>query len=315
MFTLPPTLGHVPADFAVNVAATVFCLIVAALMRLFWRRASAAGAQPFFRWLTSNRRNYSILVVSIIAIAFLAIGFSFHNAMTSAGIVWLGFISLIAVSAHLLRELSAFWGIGFNYITSTVSRTTYRDTMDRTTTSFALIGTNAFSFCDLPEFAAMLKRVRESRGRVRLLLADPSSQALSEAAVTRNKPPHEYQDQARYALGRIRQLCESVGAQIEVRTYRAERMDELPIFRTMLVNDAEAVASVAVYGRGDGGQSLPQIFARKMTSPRESPRCMYSVLNRYFESFWDNSCFVSDDLMNACRAQVISGELRRDRLV
>lgn len=276
-------------DFWVSVAAAVFCGVMGLIAKRLWSYFSRAGSHSPTRTVTANRRNYTIIILSIIVGSFVIAISLFHAVMTTGGIVALALISLLGVSAHLVRELSVFWSIGFNFVSRSVSETTYRDGFDQVTNRFAMIGTNAYNFCDLPEFEKMVKRVRDSGGSARMLLAHPDSLGLKEAAFSRGLSETLYQEQGRYALGKLETLRRSLGVPLEIRLYEAECMADLPIFRIMFLNDSEAVAAVAVYGLPDHGKSLPQLYARRMESKEDCHRCMYSVLTRYFEGFWSRS--------------------------
>ena len=247
------------------------------------------------RLITSNRRNFLLAIAFLITALFVAMSTILHSRIGVTGVAVLSLISILAITVSFMIELDSFWSVGFNYISSTISLSTYKDALIRATTNFSLIGTNAYNFCELSEFEEMTKRVRDSRGRVRLLLAHPHARSLIEAALNRGLRDKIYQENAAYALGKILSISRTLGGSVEIHLYRAERIEDLPIFRIMFVNDTDAIASIAVYGRADHGKSLPQIYASKLVSQENSHRCMYSVLNRYFEACWDRSEPISSE--------------------
>lgn len=208
---------------------------------------------------------------------------------------FIGLICVISLGWHLVSELSAFWSIGFNYIDSNVPINTYRDSLNDATNCFHLLGTNAVNVCKLDEFEKMAKRVRENSGHIRLILAHPESTGLREAARGRDKREDLYRDQSIFALGKILELSDRAGIKIDIRLYMADNIEELPIFRIMIINHSDAIASIAVYGRDDHGKSLPQFYAYRKSNPDVSHKSMYSVLCRYMNSFYDVSSEMSDE--------------------
>jgi hypothetical protein len=285
---MPTSPTEISVDFAVNIGAAIVYAAVSFIIRGIWRRLSASGRAPM-RVITGNRRNYTVALIVLILLVYAGGLYNFYDDMTKAGVFWLTLIVFAWITIHLIRELSAFWVVGFNYIEKTVSASTYKDCFKRTATAFQLAGTNAYNYCETAEFDEMINRVRSNRGQLRFLLAHPSSAALQQAAINRKQVATLYQEQAEYSLGKLAHMQRDLGAPLSVHLYQADRIEDLPIFRIMLINDAHAVAAIAVYGREDHGRSLPQIYARKMSDTKDSHRCMYSVLNRYFEGFWDLS--------------------------
>jgi hypothetical protein len=223
---------------------------------------------------------FTILIVTLLI---------YSDSLTKNGIILLFTISIILIVFLLIKELIMFWNIGLKHITPTIAVDTYIRSFNSTNSSFWLIGTNAFSFSELEEFEKMLKRIRECRGEVKLLLADPESKGLVEAARNRNCKENLYQNQGRISLGHILKLKERLGLNIEIKLYNAKNIDELPIFRSMFLDGKFCIASIAVYGREDHGKNFPQIFTKCNIKKGQAPKSMYNVVHRYFQSIWDLS--------------------------
>lgn len=229
--------------------------------------------------------------------ALIILYFNFH-LLSKQGITILLLVLCFILFYLIFNETTKFWSLGLSNVTSQIAKDTYSRAFKLTNNSFCLVGTNAFSFSNLIEFEQMLKRIRESSGHAKFVLADPDCIGLVEAARNRNLAENIYQNQAKISLGKIVDIKKRLGINIEIRIYNACSIDDLPIFRSMFLDDQFCIASISVYGREDHGKSFPQIFAKNNTNRTEIPKTMYNVVYRYFRSLWNSSNILSTDREN-----------------
>lgn len=233
-----------------------------------------------------------LLVIIFIASATLLI---FFDDLNKSGIITLCLLSTFLMLSLLFREIIMFWNVGLSHITSKIAKDTYRRAFNSTNHSFYLLGTNAFSFSNLPEFEQMLKRIRQCRGDVKILVADPQSNGLTEAARIRNCMDDLYQNQGKRSIGQLLDLKYKYGIKMEIRVYNAKNVEELPIFRSMFLDRRYCISSIAVYGREDHGRNFPQIFSKSSSNRNSAPKSMYNLVYRYFLGEWDAAYFLSTE--------------------
>ncbi|MFD6516381.1 hypothetical protein [Rhodococcus sp. NPDC060176] len=290
--------ASVSQDFWINISAgftqTLLILIISFLWRFLSDHLKGRGPSKFLL----NRRNFivtsvfSIILPILIAVALFP---AFRVPQILAGLT---ICTLLIVLVLISVELNSFWKAGFTHVQSKIPKDTYRTALRKTTSEFLIIGTNAYNFASLPEFAEMVRRVRECSGKIQIVMAHPDSIALREAARLRSCREDLYRDQARFSLGVLLNLREQLSTQIEIRLYESQSVGELPIFRSMFVDNKECITSIAVYGRIDHGRSLPQIIAGGRDGTR---RPMYNALHRYYVDFYNKSSAPSLSFENQCK--------------
>lgn len=253
------------------------------LARYLYTKTNHFTTKEFFL----NRKVYlvgSVCIIIITASIFLfLVSSSVLNVNAKFFITCTSTLLLVFI---FIKELKMYWDVGLYQITPTIAKDTYVRCFNSAKYSFSLIGTNAYSFVNLEEFELMIKRIKECSGTICLLLADPHSPALIEAALNRNCKDNLYQLQASIALGQLLNMIDKLGVAIDIKIYYAMTTNELPIFRSMFIDNHLSVASIAIYGRSDHGKDFPQIFA---TNDMKSPKSMYNVVYRYFLKIWCES--------------------------
>lgn len=280
-------------DFTINLLAGFTELLLIFIIKLI-REILIKKLTLYNRKRYLYDKRYIVLVQCILAIstAMLFLYFN-YDSLTKRGVFILMALLCTILCILILKETFKFWNLGLSHIASQIAIDTYSIAFKSTNRSFYLVGTNAYSFSNLLEFEHMLKRVRESSGDVKLLLADPNSVGLVEAASNRGVRENLYGNQARLSLGQIIFLKRKLGINIEVRMYNARTIDELPIFRAMFLDEQYCVASISVYGRADNGKYFPQIFAKNNSIQNKISKTMYNIVYRYFKSLWNNTLQIS----------------------
>jgi hypothetical protein len=281
------------SNFWLGVTSSVVAAALLWVAGLSWNWASSAAKGTVSRRITRNRRNLTIILLFTLLVTLSGAIVAMGDRLSKFGVLYLAGVCIVALVWHLVTELNAFWKIGFNYVEQSISRTTYTDALSETYSEFLMLGTNAYSITRLEHLEQMMRRVRENRGEVRMVFAHPDSPGLQEAARNRNKRQDLYRDQAMFSLGYLLSLSSRLGLPVEIRLYQATGLEELPIFRIMLLNAHLAVASIAVYGRADHGRNMPQLYAYRISDASKSHRSMYSVLCRYYKYFYDKSALVT----------------------
>jgi hypothetical protein len=287
-------VANLPGEVTTALVTTIVQYLLTDVYRRAWhrlaRRRTTFGSGPW-----ADRR--FLILTSFLVVALGAVVLLFTAG--SANRMTVLFVSILFIFLILVREISSFWHFGFNYIEKSISADTYQRAFQTCRSNFRILGTNAFSFADLEEFEEMLQRIRETGGSVTLLFAHPNSNGLREAAKSRGCSETLYGRQGQYSLGRLFELTERLSLPIELRLYDAENMHDLPIFRSMFLDNRQCVSSVAVYGREDHGANFPQIIAKAPTDSRTST--IYGILNRYFNRLWYNSAEPSLDEITTFR--------------
>lgn len=285
MYMSPQTKANTTA-FLINLLTwaveIILVLLVGKLRTFLARQTKSYGKRGI---LYDRRYLIFIQIVFVLAIASSTFYFFQKQLSRSGGLTLISLTSALIIIL-LLRQLISFWRIGLVHIAPNIARDTYSRALNTVHNSFCIVGTNAFSFAFLSEFSNMLTRLAQCRGEIRILVADPDSNGLIEAARHRGCQLDLYQNQGRASLGKMIELRNELGVQMAIRLYSAPTMEALPIFRAMFLDAAECVASIAVYGRADHGSQLPQIFAKSHANP---PQSMYNVVHRYFQGIWDNA--------------------------
>ncbi|MGA2177991.1 MAG: hypothetical protein ABSH15_00115 [Verrucomicrobiota bacterium] len=275
--------------FVINLAAGFALLLIVFLYNRCIKVIRRCAKSPRIREILKDQRItiflQLFLLILVTALALILLG----SKLSKISELVLLATTLISCIFVLTRELMRFWSFGINTVEPSIAADTYAKALNASQTSFFLLGTNAHSYCALSAFEEMLKRIRQSSGQVELLLAHPDSNALVEAARNRDCEEHLYQTQARIALGRILLLKKKLGIKIEIYLYKADNIEDLPIFRAMFVNASYCIASIAVYGREDHGRAMPQMHVRHNANATDSQRSMYSVLYRYYRGVKDRS--------------------------
>ncbi|MFT4217474.1 MAG: hypothetical protein QM619_09880 [Micropruina sp.] len=264
----------------VNIAAGILQMVILWILALLWKLAARRLDQgDLARYLVDRRVMISTLMILSFALAAMIPPIDPWKVTSYTATALAAALICIAM---MFLELYSYWRTGITHVQAKVAANTYSSTLHQVSRTLFMLGTNAFNFCTLPEFEVAANSCREHRGKITLVLAHPDSAALAEAARARGSRPDLYKEQAWFSIGRVLQVKQASSASIEVRLYQARRLDDLPIFRAMFVDDRRVIASVAVYGRADHGSAMPQFFA---SCKGRRSQAMYSVLWRYASDF------------------------------
>jgi len=277
-------------NLIISVIGGIVTVIVLRLISKSWMALVNTIDKKNKRGAILYDRRYLILFQSITVLTLSLITYLiFKKTFTENGVISLLLVCFSLLLYIIFSELLGFWRIGLTHITSKISKDTYKRAFNSTHKNFSLVGTNAYNFAKLEEFERMLKRIKECRGSTRLLLAHPSSRGLKEAARNRGLKDNYYQNQAKISLGHLINLRNTLGLNLDIALYHANSIENLPIFRSMFLDDSFCVASIAVYGREDHGSVFPQIYAKSTVPVGNAPKSMYNVVYRYFCTILDDS--------------------------
>ncbi len=157
----------------------------------------------------------------------------------------------------------------------------YHEALRLCTDRMAFLGVGAAKLTADSEFGEAVLRC-SSNGPVRLLLCQPGSAILEDAARRAGRDRDEYQDRVLRSLRAVADLHKNRHALLDVRFYVNE-----PVFRLMFIDDCLCLASYSVMGESDGSQ-LPQLHIRPIDGKR-SVRSFYWAFRQHYDLLWNGS--------------------------
>jgi hypothetical protein len=132
-----------------------------------------------------------------------------------------------------------------------------------------------------PAFEEAIKRCRQNRP-IKLLLCNPSTQTLVDAAKRYGRPETEYKETVVNSLRRIAELKRKY-SNIEVKFYEG-----FQAFRLLFIDDAICLVSYYLIGEGDGSQ-LPQLHIVRPDRSERVGNSLYYPFDIYFDNLWKTS--------------------------
>ncbi|EHW0692024.1 hypothetical protein K1B30_000285 [Vibrio parahaemolyticus] len=149
--------------------------------------------------------------------------------------------------------------------------------------NFMFLGTGANKLTSHPEqFNELLKC-----GSVKFLVCDPESKALEKIS---SRAKTDYINTVKASVERLKEYVDD-GHDLELRLYKADLIEQMPIFRLAFFNKNQCLCSYNFFSPDTkDGTQLPQLH---IVHPENSknPESFYFAFNKYFERLWElNEC-------------------------
>jgi len=200
-----------------------------------------------------------------------------------SGLIYLALLTLFCYQRYLLQTV-----VGIRKIDRTMDKgINPSDALRMCTNNFKFLGIAANKLVHSNEFQGALKRCGVGAEPIEFLLLSYESRTLQFAAARASRAAEEYKNMVKYTLERLKKYKEEDGYNIQVRLYKLERDEDVPIFRLFFVDNQFVLVSYYVLGEGSGLQ-MPQIQVVKNTW-RKRTRTFYYAFDHYFKYLWVRS--------------------------
>ena len=206
-------------------------------------------------------------------------------------------VALIIVSILSLSEVIQLFFLILNYESigivnvdkTTIKGFDYKQSIQSVTSDLKFIGVGSHKLTkNVDEFTAMVKRVDSSGQEVRLILCHPESESLKELANRADLNPNLYSNRVIESL-RIIKNIKSQGFRIKVRLYKSSTLDEMPVFRVMLINKNHCLLAYSHFNDSSHqGHILPQLHLRKQDDDILNNFSLYTAFQKHFKQFWND---------------------------
>ncbi|MBA5249236.1 MAG: hypothetical protein FE834_06865 [Gammaproteobacteria bacterium] len=269
-------------------------LLVSGLIMFFISKITSIT--PYFR----NKFNKPIpkqylfialyfLLAAIVALFFIQIGFGEYISI----ILFLFFIILLVYLINFFLDLKSIGIFGFDkQIKDGIN---YKQSLSMVESDFMFLGVGAHKLTNnLCEFESALLKSDHSTKKAKLLLCHPDSEALKIIAKKAdNFNIEQYSIAVKESLTKINAL-RNKGIDFSIRFYKADTLEDMPIFRLMFFDSKYCLASYSVFGlKGSTGETLPQLYLIK----NNEGNSFYFAFSKIFEKLWSSSNeFNLDDL-------------------
>lgn len=237
----------------------------------------------------SPRAFLLILSLSWAIVNIIVISFSYSSKFIPKESLWLfSLLSCLPIIMASWHYLSRLWNLGIIYADpSARNGLDYDKSLFICRNKLDFLGVGAYKLTKSKEFINAIDRCNNQITPIRFLLCHPKGDALKIVAEHAGKPSDDYQKRVLKSLQIIADLKKDQHRNIQVRLYKGNNVENLPMYRLMFINDDLCLCSYTVWGEGDGSQ-LPQLHLRKMPYRRNTDSFYYAMRN-YFEWLWKNS--------------------------
>lgn len=209
-------------------------------------------------------------------------------------IIYLLSISFIYLSCKIIN----FRKVGILSLDVNISRgINYKRALNLTKRNLKFLGTGAdkLTSCQHEFNEAISSASRQNRAK--FLLCHPDSAALLQMAQDDGKDKNEYVNNVKRSLSKLKEIAERT-EKIEVRFYKADIPEKMPVFRLMFFNDNHCLCSFNSFGNKDKGTTSPQLHLSRPTN-HNGRNLYYSAFDKYFEDLWtqceDNKVLQKED--------------------
>lgn len=225
-----------------------------------------------------------LLLPLLLSLFILLLGSDFvTTSFIISGIIYLAFLALFCYQRYLLQTV-----VGIRRVDRTMEKgINPSDALKMCTNNFKFLGIAANKLVNSKEFEGALKRCGIGAEPIEFLLLSSESRTLQFAATRASKATEEYKDMVKYTLERLKKYKEEDGYNIQVRLYRLERDEDIPIFRLFFIDNQSVLVSYYVLGEGSGLQ-MPQMQIIKNTGGKRR-RTFYYAFDHYFKYLWVRS--------------------------
>jgi len=164
----------------------------------------------------------------------------------------------------------------------------YKSALNLVRSDFMFLGTGGHKLTQcLDEFEGAITSASQNR-TVKFLLCHPDSAALVVMAKQAKKDVDQYKYNVMSSLRVINSHIE-MGRNIEVRFYKADIVDEMPIFRLMFFNRNYCLCSYNIFGEDERqGEKTPQLHLYDHHN-KDGTGSFHIAFYRYFDRLWEQS--------------------------
>ncbi len=196
-------------------------------------------------------------------------------------------VFLIFYVYKLKNKFKRYSNIGITGIDKTAEDgLTPKKSLDMITTNLSFFGVGANKLTKEEDaFASAISRVNSRRNKVRLILCHPNNKSIKEIALRSKKSEDAYRKNIISSLKIISRLVNEHKYRIEVRFYKCDNCDKMPIFRIMLINDRHCVLSYYQFSSTHKGEKMTQLHLQKQDS--DDYFGLYSAFEEFFNEEWD----------------------------
>ena len=153
---------------------------------------------------------------------------------------------------------------------------------------FKFLGTGARKLTDnKDEFKKAIGKVNSAGKIAKFILCDENSLALEKLAQQANIRINEYKHNVRNSREYLEDLVKN-GFQIEIRKYKVDDINKMPIFRLTLINGNFAIVSYSLFNDpAHKGEDLSQVHLGDSKNERGYSVSLYHGFDKYFDNLWD----------------------------
>ncbi|WNJ95374.1 hypothetical protein RND59_14790 [Vibrio ruber] len=149
--------------------------------------------------------------------------------------------------------------------------------LDKVENNFSFLGTGANKLTSDNNFDKII-----NLDKCRILLCDPNSRGLKEIGDSSHS---NYKLTVEKSIEKIKSIIDRGNNNIELRLYKANSKEEMPIFRIALYNDMCVTSFNYFTADKKDGSQLPQLHLKKFANkPLQSG--FYYAYDTYFERLW-----------------------------
>lgn len=138
------------------------------------------------------------------------------------------------------------------------------------------------------EFSDMVKRVTQQGHEVRLILSHPQNKSLINLSTRADSSEDQYATKVKNSLKKIAQLKKDE-YKIRVRFYKADSIDDMQIFRLMIIDDNYCLVTYSQFNDSSHiGDELPQLHLKKTNQEELDKTSLFNGFQKYFKQTWDS---------------------------
>lgn len=281
-------------DFVLSIAASIIATILL-IPITFWISLGVNNYRKNRKKPPLNKAKISIFLFVLTIIIVLAI-YTFidlENQLITENrtLILLCVLTTLSIGEviQLLILILKYERIGIvNIDKTTIKGFNYKQSLQAVTSDLNFIGVGSSKLTkNIDDFTEMVKRVNNSGKEVQLILCNPQSESLIELAKRANIDSKSYSKTVIDSLRIIKDI-KSQDFRIKVRLYRSKTIDEMPVFRVMIINRNHCLIAYSHFNDSSHkGQILPQLHLRKLDDDTINNLSLFTAFQKHFKQTWD----------------------------
>ncbi len=166
----------------------------------------------------------------------------------------------------------------------------YKKSLKEVQSDLKFIGVGAGKLTrNVEEFTSMVHRVDNSGNEMQLVLCNPESKSLELLNLRAGLQNDTYKSKVVTSLRLIASLKKK-GLKIRVRLYNFNTIEEMPVFRVMLINSEYCLLAYSHFNDPrHEGEELPQLHLKKPENVDQNNLSIFKGFQKYFEQTWNDA--------------------------